>query len=328
MNDYGDLRLSVPLNVFSGFFDRYVTEGYASPSEFDQQLAAACVFRELSGVELVGRSNVDDATLPDVRRKLADSRLEVSLLIVDLWANRRWKHGSFTAPEENVRTAAKDEVKRSLAWASELGCQTVNLWFGQDGYDYPLTGDFPRAWDWLSEGVRECTESNPDVRLAIEYKLKEPRTHCYVGTVGKALLLIQEVGRENVGGLLDTGHALMGGENPAESAVLLDRFEKKLFYVHLNDNWRSWDDDMLVASVHIPEFVEFFYWLQQLEYRGWIGFDIYPYREDTEQIVRQSIEWTIKLWKAGAQMSKENVLEAVRRGDSLAAAKAIYKLLD
>ena len=82
---------------------------------------------------------------------------------------------------------------------------------------------------------------------------------------------------------------------------------------------------MLVASVHIPEFVEFFTWLVGLRYDGWIGFDIYPYRENTEDIVRQSIAWTRKLRQAGMDLDKDDVLARVRRGDSLAAAKAIYR---
>lgn len=327
MTDTTIPRLSVPLNVFSGFYDRYVTEGYANPSTLDEQLAAAQSFQALSGVELVGRSNVDDAALPEVRKKLADSRLQVSLLIADLWGRRQWKNGSLTAADAKIRSLARDEIKRSMEWAAELECETVNLWLGQDGYDYPMTGDFLRAWDYLVEGIKSCAASHPEVKLAIEYKLKEPRTHCYVATVGKTLLLTNEIGSDNVGGLLDTGHALLCGENPAESAALLHRFGRKLMYVHLNDNWRSWDDDMLVASVHIPEFIEFFGWLDRIEYDGWIGFDIYPFRENTRDIVAQSIEWTLKLDNAARMLDTEEIMKNIRRGDSLAAAKAIYKIL-
>lgn len=312
-------RLSVPLNVFSGFYDRYVTEGYSDPTGVEDQLAAVLSFPELTGVELVGRGNVDDRSLPELRRRLRDTRLQVSLVIADLWASRRWASGSLAASNPATRQAAIDEVQRSMFWAAELGCDTVNLWLGQDGYDYPLSADFPRAWDQLVQGVTACAAANPGVRLAIEYKLKEPRTHCYVSTVGKALLLVRECGRDNIGGLVDTGHALMAYENPAESAALLDRCGSKLFYVHLNDNWRSWDDDMLVGSVHVPEFVEFFYWLDRLAYRGWIGFDMYPYRENTRQIVRAGIDWTLALVRTARQMDPQTLARALAEGDAMAA---------
>ena len=42
----------------------------------------------------------------------------------------------------------------------------------------------------------------------------------------------------------------------AEAAVLLRTTGKKLFHIHFNDNYRSWDDDMIVGSVHLVEFVE------------------------------------------------------------------------
>lgn len=36
----------------------------------------------------------------------------------------------------------------------------------------------------------------------------------------------------------------------------------KLFYVHLNDNDRNWDWDMLPGAFHFWEFLEFFYFLK------------------------------------------------------------------
>ena len=32
----------------------------------------------------------------------------------------------------------------------------------------------------------------------------------------------------------------------------------KLFHVHMNDNYRLWDDDMMVRFVHFIEYLEFF----------------------------------------------------------------------
>lgn len=58
-------------------------------------------------------------------------------------------------------------------------------------------------------------------------------------------------------------------ENPAETVALLKRYGDKLFHVHMNDNYRYWDDDMIVGSVHTIETLEFFYWLQRTGYDGW-----------------------------------------------------------
>ncbi|MGC3953123.1 MAG: hypothetical protein QM804_02525 [Propionicimonas sp.] len=48
--------------------------------------------------------------------------------------------------------------------------------------------------------------------------------------------------------LLDFGHALFGGEPPAEAAqMLIDH--GLLWGMDVNDNYRGWDDDMMVGSI-------------------------------------------------------------------------------
>jgi xylose isomerase len=99
-----------------------------------------------------------------------------------------------------------------------------------------------------------------------------------VGAVGKSLYLARECG-ENVGVVIDFGHALMAKEKPAESAVIL-LMNNKLFNVHMNDAYGDWDDDMIAVSVHLQESLEFFYYLDEMKYDGWIGLDIFPFRMD------------------------------------------------
>ena len=305
---------SAPLNVFSGFFDRYVTEGYQDPTDFDHQLAAAVNIPGLAGVELVGRSNVDDANAGEVARKIGATHLRVTTIIVDLWARRVWQRGSLAAPEPATRAAAKDEIRRSMDWAVKVGSPAVSVWFGQDGYDYPFQADYDRAWTWLVEGLSACADYNPAIKVAIEYKIKEPRTHCFVGTVGNALLLIQACAKPNVGGMIDIGHALLAYENPAESAALLHHFGKKLYYLHLNDNWRLWDDDMMVGSIHIPEYVEFLYWLRRIGFNGWYAFDVYPFRENPVTVIEESIRWTDGLIRLIEKIGDDRLGRAIQGG--------------
>ena len=116
-------------------------------------------------------------------------------------------------------------------------------------------------------GVRSC--SFPKIRFALEYKPKEPRTHSYLARCGDTLLMAQRTGQPNVGVTIDTGHSFAAGENVAEAAVMLAAYGDKLFDLHFNDNYRFWDDDMIVGSVHFAEFVELLFWLREIGYRGW-----------------------------------------------------------
>ena len=129
----------------------------------------------------------------------------------------------------------------------------MDVWPGQDGFDYPFQADYIEVDKWIKDALGPVAAHQPRVRILVEYKPKEPRTHCFVSTVGRLLLTLKDL--PNVGGLIDWGHALQGGENIAESVALMHSYGK-LDYIHLNDNYRSWDDDMMVGSVHLVEYLE------------------------------------------------------------------------
>ena len=46
--------------------------------------------------------------------------------------------------------------------------------------------------------------------------------------------------------------------------------------MHFNDNYRLWDDDMIVGSVHTIEYLELLYWLDRVGYDGYLSMDQYP----------------------------------------------------
>lgn len=315
--DTNELRFSANINTFNACADRYVLDGYGERRSTDELIEAATKVDGLSGVEIVGKWHVNDQNVEEIRRQVSDAALEVTCVTPDIWASARWGKGSFTNRDPKIRRAAIEEVKKSMEWARQLNCEVIDLWFGQDGYDYPLQGDFLREWDLLIEGVAEVADHVPEVNIVLEYKPKEPRTHCYVATVGKTLLLIDRVNKPNVGAMIDVGHALMGYENAAESAALLHHYGDKLFYMHFNDNWRLWDDDMTVASIHTIETFELIYWLDRIDYRGWYALDIFPYRENGIRAASESIKWIQGLHRLLEKIGRDKVTEVIESGDAM-----------
>ena len=165
-------------------------------------------------------------------------------------------------------------------------------------------------------GLKKSPDDNRDLKFCIEYKIKEPRTHCLVSTVCKALLLAMETKNDNVGVNIDTGHALVAYENMAESAVILSLYDK-LFHLHVNDNFRTWDDDLAVGSVHLWETIELFYWLDEIGYDGWFSLDVFPYREGWEDISIQSIENMETISEIVAKFDRAKLKEIISRNDSM-----------
>lgn len=216
------------------------------------------------------------------------SGTKVVSLNVDLFSDPDYQQGSYTAVSATTRRKAMDLTFRTMALAREIGCDPVVLWPGQDGYDYTFQADYIAQRDLFASAIREICRHDPGLRVGLEYKIKEPRARCYLSTTAVALRIIQEAGETNCGAVLDYGHALYAGENPAESVALLSRYGNRLLHVHINDNYRSWDDDMIVGSVHTLELLEFFYWLRRTNYTGWVTVDQFPYREDGRDAVASS----------------------------------------
>jgi sugar phosphate isomerase/epimerase len=321
------LRFSANINTFNACADRYVLSGYGERLTVEQMIDAATGVQDLTGVEVVGLWHVNDDNVHKVNQRIHEAGLEVTCVTPDIWAQAKWGRGSFASNDPAIRRAAIQEVKKSMEWAKQMNCEVVDLWFGQDGYDYPLQADYLAAWDRILEGTVECAEHLPDVNLVIEYKPKEPRTHCFIGTVGKTLLLLEKVNKPNVGAMIDVGHALMAYENTAESAALLQYFGNKLFYMHFNDNWRLWDDDMTVGSVHTIELLELLYWLDRVNYNGWYALDIFPYRENGVRAASESIRWIKAARGLLDKVGRERIGQVVAGGDALEASALVREAL-
>ena len=87
---------------------------------------------------------------------------------------------------------------------------------------------------------RTFPQENPDLKFVIEYQPREPRVHMSYDSVSRTLLALEKIGLPNIGILLDFGHALYGGESPADSAQLAIDYGR-LFGMDVNDNLRTWD---------------------------------------------------------------------------------------
>lgn len=313
------------LPTFGNCADRYCLGGYGGGgNSVEEMLDLAKKVEGLDGLELVGNWHVNAANIHDVARLFRDRGLKIPMLVPDLWTQAKWGRGSLAAPDVATRQAAVDEVKKVMDWAAELGCPYVDVWPGQDGFDYSFQADYLEAWKWLREGLAACSEHSAKVRVLVEYKLKEPRTHCFVNSAAKVLLLLQ--GLDRIGVLLDVGHALAAGENVAEAAALLGS-AAKLDYLHLNDNYRSWDDDMMVGAVHLVEYLELVYWLKRLEYKGWLTLDIFPYREDGVQAANECRKWMEGFFYAVERIGMEAFAEAIRSADACEASEVVRRAL-
>lgn len=309
-------RYAVILGNLGNTCDRFLPTGYKQKLEKSEMIAKAAAVPGISGLELVGSWDVTEENQQTMRDLLRQHRLACVSLIPDLFSQKKWGQGSFSSKDRVIRRLALDETRVACRIATYLNCDLINLWLGQDGFDYPLQSDYRKEREWLVEGIKQVAEEFPKLRFALEYKMMEPRTHSFLARAADTLLVALQTGRENVGVCMDLGHALMAHENLAEAAVLLHGHGKKLFHLHFNDNYRGWDDDMIVGSVHLTEYLELLFWLREIGYQGWFSMDQYPYREDGQRAVAESVAFLKDLGELLTPLACNEIRALLKSGDA------------
>ena len=318
------LKLGSNLCPFSRLSDRFVTKGYCQGYKLEKQLEMLSKIDGISGVGFGWPSQFKNGAL--LRKAIENHGLKLATLDADIYTEARFKHGSLSNPDPKIRRAAVNRVKETIDAAVEAGAPDINLWPGHDGFDYFFQGHYSDAWHYLTESLEEIADYNPAMPVSIEYKCKEPRANMYIANAGKALLLVNKINKPHVGITLDVGHSLAALENPAECAVLAMR-EGRLNQIHVNDNYRDWDHDLIPGAVNVWDHVEFFYWIRKLNYKGWICIDSYPYREDGTEALRLASQVCHKCWRIAGQLIKMNIESLLQQQKHLEIMRMLWNMI-
>jgi xylose isomerase len=318
-------RFSAGIWMFGQFVDRYATDGYGPEVTMPEAIRVAGSVEGLVAVDLNFPFWRPDVPLKQIREALDETGLRAQAITPAIYT-REFCRGAFTNPDVHVRQRALDLVARATEVGLELGVDYMKIWPGQDGYDYPMQADPRRLWELSVEGLQRAAAPHPGLPFAIEYKPKEPRTHIVFSDAARTLLAIEDIGLSNVGVLIDFGHSLYGGESPAAAAELCAA-RGRLIDVDLNDNFRAWDDDMTVGSVHVLETLEF---LLSLKRAGWDKpwkLDQFPFREDPAEAARASIRMLSALLALADRIDSGQLAAARERQDALGAQKLAFDIL-
>ena len=309
---------------FATYVDRYAVDGYGEPRSTIEQIELAAEVGDISYVDL-NYPFTGELTTADVKGALERTGLRAIGVTPDIYL-REHQMGAFTNPDPAKRESARLIMQGAADAVRELGARYVKIWPGQDGFDYPFQVDYKELNRLAVEGMRDLARANPDLKFVIEYKPREPRTHMFWSSAAKTVLGIQAMGVDNVGVLLDFGHALFGGESPAEAAQLLID-HGLLWGMDVNDNYRGWDDDMVVGTVHMTEVLEFFHTLRVNGWEGVWQLDQFPFREDVVDNARTSIRFLKALHRALDRLDEDALAEAQAGQDPLAAQRVVQDAL-
>ncbi len=275
-------KYSVILGNLGNTKDRFCG-GYKDDPSTVEMLKAASI-PNVEGIELVGSWDIRPDNVTEMKRALGDLGMACISIIPDLFAEKIYWKGSFSSPDEAVRRHAIDYTRKMWDVALEMSCQTLNIWPGQDGYDYLLTADYDSQRQRFAEGMREipqpiCSSAS---RSNTSRKSRE-RTPILPGwrtrfswpkkrnapTWAFASIRVKPTLRRNRGRGCENGHRAEA-RSPTDCNAPRRR---------------------TVGTVYSTTYLDTFYWLDRCGYEGWISIDQYPYREDAVGAIGESIQW-------------------------------------
>ncbi|MFP4502347.1 MAG: sugar phosphate isomerase/epimerase family protein [Candidatus Hydrogenedentota bacterium] len=320
-------KFAVGLWVFANAPDRYCSDGYRETPKLQERLAAVSKIKGIKGVELAQTEITAEYPVKEVKRLLKEYGLACSGLSADMAHDRRFALGAFGHQHQKTRNAAIDEGRKAVDAARALGATEVTLRLYTDGFDYPFHVDYTAHWNTVISSVKTIAKyASPDINVAIAYKPREPRKHLTVATVGKSLSMCQEIAMKNVGVALNFAHALMAGENPAESIAFLSR-ANKLFQMYFSDSYRMWDDLLMPGSLHLWETMETLFYLKTSKFKGYLTIDVLPQRIEPAQALQISVGNLSILLKKLEKMDTTELRKAQRTLDAIESQRIIRRVM-
>jgi xylose isomerase len=307
------VKHAVITSFLSATKDRF--HQYNVTKTLEERLEMASAMEGISGVEMVFPYEVCDDP-DDMRQLLKKYSLGVSAVNVNVKAEPEFRNGSLTSTDANVRAKAIEFIRNAKDYAKAVGADKVTCCPLADGYEFNFQYDYGKAWENLVGSLGEAGSYLREIPLFIEYKPSETRGRCFVDTAAKGLLLLSEVGIDEMGITLDFGHSMYGNENPAEAVSLLAR-SRFLYYIHINDNNGKWDWDYMVGTHHLLDYVEFLYYLQKHGYDDFLTSDTSPTRWDIKGTFEMNVRLTNKLWTLLRQQNTEELDAVIANGDYL-----------
>ena len=315
-------RMAIISAFLGGIKNRFIT--YQEERDIVERLKLASKVPGLAGIELGYPADFKDFGV--LKKALADTGLGISSVNFRSRRTGAWMRGSFSSVKEQERNEVIADLCRAMDCARELGCNLVSTCPLNDGTDYLFESDYASLYSYLVESIRKAAEHDPDIKLALEYKLSDPRTQCLLGTCGETLTVCNKIGLPNVGVTFDFGHSIYAGERPAQ-ALALSVLENRLFYVHMNDNDRRWDLDMMPGAFNFWDSVEFMYYLKKYAYSGWIAFDVFAKEFDVVDTFAETVRLTELLAKIADAVDEKKASEIFARRDPVASLQFMYSLI-
>ena len=318
------------------FADRFAPVGYNSDDPaFDSGIVAQIERVALAGIQGIEfheqvfidrKYKKDPAKVESVREALDRYHVTPTNMNTNLFTDPKWKLGGVTNANRSIRQAALRVALQGVEIAKEVGCKSVSLWPGSDGWDYNFEVNYGEIFHrFLDACVRINTKAKKlGLRFGIEAKLHEPREgNMVVATTHKAMLVAKYVnekcGGKNMGVCIDYGHEQMYCNEPADNLYVGNALGVPIVNFHVNNaKTHSNDEDRVTGTGDNWRFVDFCYAAIDTGYDGWFGEDQFTYRMEPVKAMALSKELFGNLMKKALLIyaRRDRLRQAQATGDA------------
>ncbi|MDD5687300.1 MAG: TIM barrel protein [Elusimicrobia bacterium] len=327
-----------------GFADRFAPGGY-NPG-LDESIIAQIERVAKAGIKGIEFHEAlfidknykkDKSKIDKIKESLAKNKVEPTNMNTNLFGDPKWKLGGITNVNKSIREDALAVALQGVEIAKEVGCKSVALWPGSDGWDYNFEVNYGVILDRFIEGCIAINKKTKELGLkfGIEAKLHEPREgNMVVPTTHLAILIAKEVNEEcgetNMGVAIDYGHEQMYAVEPASMLYAAKRFGVPVVNLHVNNaKLHSNDEDRIAGTGDIWRLADFCYAAIDTGYNGWIGEDQFTYRTDAVKSMLLSREFFGNIMKKSLMIYaiKDKLEKAQSTGDAIETIEVVKKYI-
>ncbi|NLE45514.1 MAG: TIM barrel protein [Chloroflexi bacterium] len=233
----------------------------------------------------VYRQDLNEEELVALRRSIEGRGLSVVSLMPAFY---RYPH-SLSNPNPRVREDSIDYMRQCIDNAVALGAGIVLVVPDHSLYGQKREESLARFIE--SVDIVSAYAEPYALKLGIEVLYYDETD--FVNSADDALTIIEQVGRGNLGVVLDTGTLNLSKESPEE---VLDKLGDLLLQVHVNDNVGVREQQNLIPGEGTFDFPSLIGVLKEHGYTGFLSAELTKgYADDPEPALRTTIE-RLRAW--------------------------------
>jgi len=197
---------------------------------------------------------------------------------------------SLCSPNETIRGDSVAYIQDSIETALALGAPLVSVCPGHSLFGQ----DQENAWRQLRASLAAICDFAESRGLRVALEPADRYETDLMPTTAEAMRMIGELARENLGVLLDTGHAHVVGESAVDAVKTL---KDKLFHVHVDDN-NGLRDQHLIPGEGTFDFEPFLAALREVGYDGFLCAELsWDYTVDPDPAARRTADRLTQLFR-------------------------------